>query len=442
MTLKAYPEYRNSSIDWLGNIPSDWKIERFRHVFKESSEKITGAVVGPMLSVSGYRGIEVKQYDSDNQRREDHDLIGYRVVRVGQLVVNTMWLNYAGLGVSSFEGHVSPAYRSYYIKPEVSYRYIHHLMRSSIYVGGYTKFLTGIRPNSLQMGRDDLMSFPIVLPPKIEQDEIACFLDRETAKIDDLVAEQERLIALLKEKRQAVISHAVTKGLNPDAEMKDSGVDWLGEVPASWGVSPMKYVVGFSSGGTPSKDKPEYWGEGFPWASAKDLKSFELLDTIDHVTHRAVDDEVAKLQPANSVLVVVRGMILARTFPVSIVRQPTSINQDLKALRPSSKLLADFLAWYLVGTQNESLSRLDEAGHGTKALRMDVWRSLQICLPPLKEQKEVCSYLEVTLAKIDHLVTQSQNAIDLLNSRRSALVSAAVIGKIDVRGLVDTEEAA
>src|SRR5271156_325892 len=124
--------------------------------------------------------------------------------------------------------------RSYWIDPSVDRRFVHHLMRCSLYVSGYSRLLTGIRPNSLQMGRDDLMTFPVIIPPHTEQTAIADFLDRETAKIDGLIAEQERLIALLKEKRRAVVSRAVTKSLDPDAPMKDSGVEWLGEGPAHW----------------------------------------------------------------------------------------------------------------------------------------------------------------------------------------------------------------
>jgi type I restriction enzyme S subunit len=168
MSFPRHEAYRDRGVQWLGDIPSQWKVEKFRHLFRESSEKINGEVVGPMLSVSGYRGIEIKEYDDENRRRLDEDLQGYRIVRVGQLVVNTMWLNYAGLGVSDFEGHVSPAYRSYYIDEKLDKRFVHHLLRSSIYVQGYTRLLTGIRPNSLQMSRDDLMEFPILGPPKEE----------------------------------------------------------------------------------------------------------------------------------------------------------------------------------------------------------------------------------------------------------------------------------
>lgn len=285
-----------------------------------------------------------------------------------------------------------------------------------------------------------MKSIVLAIPPLPEQSAIATFLDRETTKIDALVAEQEKLIELLKEKRQAVISHAVTKGLNPNVPMKDSGVEWLGEVPEHWNVRPLKYLVSFSSGGTPSKDNRDYWDGDIPWASAKDLKVEKLNDTADHITRMAVESRAAALLPVGSVLVVVRGMILARTFPVALTTVPMAINQDLKGLWPTQVLDSEYLAWLLRGSADESLQRLDEAGHGTKALRMDAWSSMLLPVPPKIEQTTIARALTVETAKLDSLVREAQRAIDLLKERRSALISAAVTGKIDVRGLAEATQ--
>ena len=269
--MKPYPKYKPSGVEWLGDVPTGWDVKRFRFLFSESGEKIEGEIVGEMLSVSGYRGIEIKEYDDENRRRTDDELQGYRIVRPGQLVVNTMWLNYTGLGVSPHEGHVSPAYRAYSFKGGLNSAYAHHLLRSSIYVQGYTRLLTGIRPNSLQMSREDLMDFPILVPPSPEQRAIAGFLDGEVAKIDALVAEQRRLIALLAEKRQAVISHAVTRGLNPTAPLKPSGIDWLGDIPEGWEVVRIKNIARMESGHTPDKKIDAYWDNGdISWVSLND----------------------------------------------------------------------------------------------------------------------------------------------------------------------------
>jgi type I restriction enzyme S subunit len=274
------------------------------------------------------------------------------------------------------------------------------------------------------------------VPPELERERIATFLDRETAKIDALIAEQEKLLALLAEKRQATISHAVTRGLDPNVPMKDSGIPWLGEVPAHWRVAPLKYLVSLRSGGTPSKENLDYWDGTVPWASAKDLKCEYLEDTSDHLTQLAIDSGAASLLPAGVILVVVRGMILARAFPVVETRVPMAINQDLKALLPNQGMHASYLAWLLRGTAAESLQRLDEAGHGTKALRMDAWTSLALPVPPEDEQREIVAALLAKTKAIDDLAAESTEVIGLLKERRGALISAAVTGKIDVRGEV------
>lgn len=212
---------------------------------------------------------------------------------------------------------------------------------------------------------------------------------------------------------------------------KDSGVEWLGEVPAHWDVVPLKYVVRLRSGGTPSKDRLDYWEGKIPWASAKDMKSERLFDTEDHLSEAAIEDGAAALVEAGAVLVVVRGMILARTFPVALTASTMAINQDLKAILPGERLSGAFVAWFLRGTSDQSLRRLDEAGHGTKALRMDAWTSLEIALPLRDEQNLIVAFLDRETAKIDELVAEQRNLIALLKEKRQALISHAVTKGLD-----------
>lgn len=285
-----------------------------------------------------------------------------------------------------------------------------------------------------------LESLVLRIPPLPEQRAIAAFLDHEVAKIDELIAEQERLIELLAEKRQATISHAVTKGLDPNAKLKPSGVEWLGDVPEDWEVVPLKYLVRFDSGSTPSKERLDYWDGAIPWASAKDLKSEYLSDTGLHISNNAVQDGVVKIYPAGVVIVLVRGMTLAKTFPVCLTRIPIAINQDLKVLTPIAKISGEYLALALRGLSKESLSRVEEAGHGTKALRMSEWTSMHVPVPPEREQPKLVSQIELFLSRVDSLTTAAREAIALLQERRSSLISAAVTGKIDVRDFVAAEE--
>lgn len=434
MSLPRYVGYKDSGVEWLGNIPSHWNICRFRHAFAESPEKIDSEVVGVMLSVSGYRGIEIKEYDDENRRRLDEDLIGYRIVRSGQLVVNTMWLNYAGLGVSEHEGHVSPAYRSYWIRPGFEKRFVHHMMRCDSFVRGYTKFLTGIRPNSLQMSREDLMAFQLLSPPVGEQAVIATFLDRETAKIDTLIAAQEKLIALLAEKRQATISHAVTKGLDPNAPMKDSGVAWLGDVPAHWEIVRVKALTQFTTSG------PRGWSERIAENGSLFIQSGDLNDSLglELETAKRVnaddDAEAARTRlTEGDVVICITGAKTGNVAFCESLREPAYVNQHLCLIRPSEGVHGRFLALALKSSVGQTQIELSQYGL-KQGLSLENVRELLIVRPPRDEQDAIVTFLDMEAAKLTALALTAEAGVTLLKERRSALIAAAVTGQIDVRG--------
>lgn len=270
---------------------------------------------------------------------------------------------------------------------------------------------------------------------------ISAFLDRETAKIDALVKEQRRLIELLKEKRQAVISHAVTKGLNPHVKMKPSGIEWLGDVPEHWDIVPLRFLVQFISGGTPDKKDTSYWDGTIPWVSSKDMKVAEIADAEDHVSEQAVIESGLKIIPADHIVVVVRGMILAHSFPVAITLGDITINQDLKALKCVSKLTPLFLRFVFEGITAYIVANADQSAHGTKKLETEMLGKLPILLPPVAEQNRIVAELRREMGILEGVSTSAQKAIDLMQERRTALISAAVTGKIDVRGQAGTEAA-
>jgi len=206
-------------------------------------------------------------------------------------------------------------------------------------------------------------------------------------------------------------------------------------------VRPLRFLVELKSGGTPSKDRRDFWDGSIPWASAKDLKSEKLADTIDHITDLAVHEGAASINPAGVVLVLVRGMMLARAFPIVKTAVPMAINQDLKAVSPGREMDVDYLAWALRASGRESMDRCDEAGHGTKALRMEAWLSMRLPVPDRHEQQQIARRLVDMAGRLDALMAEAELGTTLLQERRAALISAAVTGKIDVRGLVAAPEA-
>jgi type I restriction enzyme, S subunit len=435
MTFPKYDAYKHSGAVWLGEIPARWSTKRIKRIF-EIRKRIAGSSGHTVLAVT-QQGVKRKDIESgEGQLALDYSK--YQLVEVGDFAMNHMDLLTGYVDISPIYGVTSPDYRVFAIRdPSLFFdRYYLYVLQ----MGYKSKIFFAFGQGSSQLGRwrfpaDQFNDFQLPVPAIREQRDISSFLDYETNKIDALLAEQEKLIGLLREKRQNVISNAVTKGLTPDVGTIPTAIDWLGSVPARWMVRPLKYLVSFRSGSTPSKENVRYWGGDIPWASAKDMKTDELSDTEDHITDDAITAGTVDVVPAQSVVVVVRGMILARTFPVTILTVPMAINQDLKALMPKAEVNPRFLAWYLRGTAAESLNRLDEAGHGTKALRMDAWASLPVALPPMEEQICIADFVESTVWQLDALIAETRKAIDILGERRIALISAAVMGKIDVRDL-------
>jgi type I restriction enzyme S subunit len=272
------------------------------------------------------------------------------------------------------------------------------------------------------------------LPNAEEQLSIATFLGRETSRIDAMVAKKRRLIELLQEHRTALITRAATKGLDPAVPMKDSGVEWLGEIPEHWEVAKTWRLFSAISGGTPAKDEAAYWEGEIPWVSPKDMKRRFIETSEDMITELALAETGVKLIPNPSILMVVRGMILAHTFPVAITTAHVTINQDMKALQLRPNVAHSFIAWLFEGIGSALLGVVVEAAaHGTKVIRMDKWHSVELPVPPTDEQSVIAKHLDRQTAQIDYLISRVRDAIKRLEELRTALISAAVTGKIDVR---------
>jgi type I restriction enzyme S subunit len=437
MSFPRYPAYKDSGVEWLGEVPEHWPTRRLGYYFAERREKVSDKDFAP-LSVTR-DGIvpqletAAKTDDGDNRKR----------VCIGDFVINSRSDRKGSSGLSSHAGSVSLISTVLSPREDVHGLFVHHLLRSAPFQDEFYRFGKGIVADLWSTNYSAMSGITLAMPSPEEQLGIASFLDRETAKIDALITEQQRLIELLQEKRQAVISHAVTKGLNPDVPMKDSGVEWLGEVPEHWLIKPIKYLGSKASGGTPAKDNLAYWQDGdVPWASSKDLKTDQIDDTQDHLTQLAISEGAAQLQPVDSVFICVRGMILAHTFPVTEPLREMAINQDLKCLVPTKEISSGYLALCLRGLSAEILRRVDEAAHGTKVLRIPDFDGVLLPVPPQEEQTQILSAIAHSLDNLDSLISQASRSMGLLSERRSALISAAVTGQIDVRGLTPVPSAA
>lgn len=280
---------------------------------------------------------------------------------------------------------------------------------------------------------DFIKDFRTGIPSLVEQQKIAAFLDWKTGQIDALISKKKELMGKFKEQRLAVITQAVTKGLNPAAPLRDSRVPWLGTVPEHWNVIPLGFLMTMSGGMTPSMANSEYWKGEIPWVTPKDMKQPRIADSIDHITEKALVETSISLIPVNAVLVVVRGMILAHSFPTAVTERPVTINQDMKALRCGDRLEVEFLFWCLTGFAKVLSNLAQESAHGTRKVETETLKKFLFPVPPLAEQIAITHDLERRLNQLDQLAGSTEKTIARLTEYRTALITAATTGKIDVR---------
>lgn len=237
--------------------PAGWRRLRFDRVVHRSKE--SGKPNFDPLSVYLEDGVVPRSSRDDNHNRLGADMSNYLVVRPGDIVFNKLRTWQGGLGVSRHLGVVSPAYFVCRPVEDTDSRYYHYLLRSNLYLAELTRLSKFMPPSQFDIAWDDLRTMSVLLPPLRTQQAIADYLDTETARIDALITKKTRFIELLKEKRQALITHAVTKGLDPNVKMRDSGIDWIGEVPEQWNVVQVRHVATLGSGHTPSRSRPDWW---------------------------------------------------------------------------------------------------------------------------------------------------------------------------------------
>lgn len=434
MSLPRYPEYKNSGVEWLGEVPGHWDVRKIRWLC-EIKKRISGELGHDVLSIT-QQGIKIKDLES-NDGQISMDYSKYQFVEVGDFAMNHMDLLTGYVDIADVFGVTSPDYRVFSIRDKkVCFdKFLLYLFQ----MGYRNKIFYAFGQGSSQLGRwrlptEQFNDFFFPLPTLEEQQTIAAFLDRETGKIDALIAEQRRLVDLLAEKRQAVISHAVTKGLNPKAKMKDSGIEWLGEVPEHWEVRAIKHVVS-----TPVTDgpheTPNFPDEGIPFVSAEAVSSGKIvfakirgfISEADHLRYSE------KYRPQRGDIYMVKSG--ATTGVTAIVETDIEFNiwSPLAVIRCGEKALPRFVLNFMRSKNFQEAVILNWSFGTQQNIGMGVIENLSVTVPPLEEQQRIATLLDGESTKFDTLTAEANRVIALLQERRSALISAAVTGKIDVR---------
>ena len=442
MSVPKHQSYKDSGVSWLGLIPSHWATRRTRRLC-EIKKRIVGELGFDVLSIT-QTGIRVKDTES-NDGQVSMDYSKYQLVEPGDFAMNHMDLLTGFVDISPVRGVTSPDYRVFSLREEnvADPKYMLYLFQN----GYINRVFYAFGQGSSQFGRwrmpsDQFNELTLPLPPLEEQVSIAAFLDREIAKIDTLVDEQERLVALLKEKRRTVISKAVTKGLDPNVPVKDSGVAWLGNVPAHWAISSLKRIVE-----TPITDgpheTPNFPDEGVPFVSAEAVSSglLNFEKKRGYISHEDHQRYSLKYLPRRGDIFMIKSG--ATTGVTAIVETDLEFNiwSPLAVVRCNEYCDPYFVLNFMRSKNFLEAVTLNWSFGTQQNIGMGVVENLSVPVPPRAEQKQIVAFLSTVVGKLDSLTAEADGAIPLLKERRSALISAAVTGKIDVRGLVPQPEA-
>ncbi|EKO3494338.1 restriction endonuclease subunit S [Vibrio fluvialis] len=436
---QAYPEYKESGIEWITEIPSHWHISNIGH---ESSVKARLGWKGlkadeyvdegyVFLATPNIKGKDIDFTDVNRITKDRYDESPEIMLQTGDVLVTKDGSTTGTTNLVRILPEPATVNSSIAVlrsKGAVDSNYLFYFFVSDYTQNVITRMRGGMGvPHLFQA---DLRKFSILVPPLLEQTQIANFLDHETAKIDTLIEKQQQLIKLLKEKRQAVISHAVTKSLNPQAPMKDSGVEWLGEVPEHWGVSSLGYYASLNTGATPDRSNSSYWEGDIPWIKTGEVKYETIYKTEESISKLAVKQTSVQLSPPGTLLMAMYGQGVTRGR-VAILGVHATYNQACVAITPNSYLFNEYLKVFFIAGYHA----IRDGGNETSQMNLnaDIVRKFKVTVPPIDEQKEIVSFLEAELPRFDALLENADKAIKLMQERRTALISAAVTGKIDVR---------
>ena len=435
--MRWYPEYKESDAEFIGEIPKDWNTMRCAHLFEVKHIKQTSGEI----NLSVYRDYGVIKRDSrdDNYNRVSEDTSNYKLVEPGDFVFNKMKCWQGSLGVSEYRGIVSPSYTVCEPKRHFHGKYFHYLLRSQPYIQEFNRLSYGVRIGQWELRFEDLKDIVVPYPPLSEQTQIANFLDHKTGQIDELLRIKQRRIELLQEQRTALINQAVTKGLDPNVEMKPSGAEWIGEIPAHWEVKRVKYLASLiSKGTTPTTIGREILDEG----EIRFIKAENIVDNqielkpeyyIDEKTNQMLKRSQLK---ENDLLFVIAGATIGKVSLVNPNHLPANTNQAVSFIRPHEKELPEFIYYWLQSDNIQKMIWLKAVQSAQPNLSMEDLGNLYIPYPNIAEQRRIVDYIADKTQTIVQLLQQIYKQIGFLKEYRQSLISEAVTGKIDVRSEV------
>ena len=424
--MEKYSSYKDSGVQWLGEIPSHWSLRKMKYAFVERSQK--GFPKEPLLAATQSYGV-IKKADYEVRTVEAlKNLRTLKLVEIGDFVISLRSFQ-GGIEYSHCRGIISPAY-TILTPTHITADYFKYLGKSSIFINLLKSTVTGIREGQ-NIDYNKLKSEYMPIPPIEEQQSMASYLDKATAEIDKAIAQQQHMIDLLNERKQIIIQRAVTKGLDENVEMKDSGVEWIGDIPAHWDTRAIKSVTQMILGKMLSSQGNNF-AQSSPYICAKDVH-FGSIDITDLKRMYFTNLEKERYAVREGDLLIVEGGAGAGGCAVMEKMQETIYMQNsIIAIRPKKDICNSYISYiiesYVKRGYIEYVCNKATIPHFTK----EKVGATYIPIPPLEEQKHIVFHLNEVIKKFNDAICRHRQMIDLLRERKQIIISEVVTGKIKV----------
>ena len=422
-------EMKDSGIEWIGEIPVQWNLVQTKRFFT-NTKKIVGAKADNYDRLALTLNGVIKRSKDDSEGLQPEKFEGYQILCKNELVFKLIDLENvktSRVGLSPYTGLVSPAYIVLSNNFSDNRFFYHWFM--SMYYNEVFNHLGGEGVRSA-LNAKDVLSLPV---PDIQLDEqrrIADYLDRKCSQIDDIIARQQAVIEKLKAYKLSVITEAVTKGLNPDTPMKDSGVEWIGEIPEYWQLSHIGNLVEMGSGGTPDRKKPEYWENGnIPWMSSGEINDESIYSTTEHITELGLQNSNAKILPVNTVMLGLIGQGKTKGL-TAILKTEVCCNQNLAYLIADEKYLHYRYLFYCFKAMYFYIRGL--VGESQAGIYSYFLKKLHIPLPDIEQQIRISDYLDTKCEAIKNSINKWERIIEKFTSYKRSLIYEVVTGKKEV----------
>lgn len=426
MKFKPYEEYKKVDLPWIDKIPSHWEMNKIKYKFDLVKEPSTNK--DPIVLSLTQKGIKIRDIElNEGQLAKSYE--GYNTVEKGYICLNPMDLESGAASKSEYYGVISNAYftirpKGFDINSDFYSKYFNLHYKKKIFYG----FGKGVgRPEGSggrwTLNRETFTNFPILSPPKEEQDKIADFLDHNLSKIDKFIELTERQIELLKEQKEVIVNYAVTKGINKNVEYKDSGIDWIGDIPEHWEVTRLKYVLNNKT----EKDRVLKDNQVYIGLANIESKTGSIINANNDIK---IESDSPKFKEGD----ILFGKLRPYLSKVAIAPNNGLCSGEILVLRNKNSIVFKKYIFYRL-LSYDFINIVNASTYGSKMPRAE-WSfisSLKINVPPKKEQEEIVAYIEKETSKIDRTIEFYKRQIELIKEYRTSLIASAVTGKIDVR---------